>query len=367
VTQVRVKGFQIFSDRHGCPRCYHRRTGRAVDLEKAPLGSAEFFAECARIADLAQLAGSPRPGTLGGLIAEYKASRAFLDLRPRTQKDYERICELLRPIGDLPLIEITRPRVVQIRDHIDGKRGRRWANYTKTFLSLLFGWAVDRGHMRENTAFRMKALRRPRDLPRANRPWTDGERLAVEPSLPSHMRVPIALMMYCGLDPQDALRLPKSAVVEGRLDTSRGKTGVPVWMPLPGRLAKIIAEAPVHSANTLCATSRGKPWTNAGFRASWQKVKVRLEREGKVQPGLTLKGLRHTAATILAESGVDEAGIAAYLGQKSTRMARHYSRDADRSRKIAETVLHMQAELDARDAKVVKPSAEVSNPEDQAA
>jgi hypothetical protein len=32
---VRIKGFQIFKDRHGRPRCYHRKTRTAVDLEKA--------------------------------------------------------------------------------------------------------------------------------------------------------------------------------------------------------------------------------------------------------------------------------------------------------------------------------------------
>jgi hypothetical protein len=67
MTIVRVKGFQIFKDRHGKWRCYHRRTRASVDLGRAPLGSAEFFAECARIASLST-AVTPKPGTLGMLI-----------------------------------------------------------------------------------------------------------------------------------------------------------------------------------------------------------------------------------------------------------------------------------------------------------
>ena len=55
MTVVRVKGFQIFADRHGRMRCYHRRTKIPVDLAKAPLGSAEFFAECARLAEAGKL------------------------------------------------------------------------------------------------------------------------------------------------------------------------------------------------------------------------------------------------------------------------------------------------------------------------
>jgi DNA repair exonuclease SbcCD ATPase subunit len=49
---VRVKGFQIFRDRHGKQRCYHRKTRAAIDLEKYPIGSAEFLAECTRISAL---------------------------------------------------------------------------------------------------------------------------------------------------------------------------------------------------------------------------------------------------------------------------------------------------------------------------
>ncbi len=82
MTRVRVKGFKIFKDRHGKPRCYHRATGHKVDLQKAPLGSAEFFEECATIVAKAKaiMAKAPKPGTLGGLIATYKAEEHFQDL-----------------------------------------------------------------------------------------------------------------------------------------------------------------------------------------------------------------------------------------------------------------------------------------------
>jgi len=43
MTIVRVKGFQIFADRHGRMRCYHRKSRVPADLSKSPLGSAEFF------------------------------------------------------------------------------------------------------------------------------------------------------------------------------------------------------------------------------------------------------------------------------------------------------------------------------------
>ena len=52
-------------------------------------------------------------------------------------------------------------------------------------------------------------------------------------------------------------------------------------------------------------------------------MKLAPEKAGKIEPGLTLKGLRHTVATILAESGSDERTIADMLVQATIEMARH--------------------------------------------
>ncbi len=77
MTRIRVKGFKIFADRHGAMRCYHRTTGEKIDLKKAPLGSAAFFAEVARIGKSAETAAAPKAGTLGSLIVAYRAHAAF--------------------------------------------------------------------------------------------------------------------------------------------------------------------------------------------------------------------------------------------------------------------------------------------------
>jgi hypothetical protein len=77
---------------------------------------------------------------------------------------------------------------------------------------LLFAWGRERGHVANNPAAGIKGIRRPKGAPEANRPWADNERDAVSAAMPVHMKLPIALMMYCGLDPQDVLRLPRTAV-----------------------------------------------------------------------------------------------------------------------------------------------------------
>jgi integrase len=355
MTVVRVRRFKIFQDRQGRWRCYHRKTGQPVDLIKAPIGSPEFFAECARIAALAT-STEPKPGTLGLLIAAYRAHPAFTDLAPRTKSDYQNVFDYLKPIADTPLTRFDKPLVVRIRDKAAQDKGRKFGNDVKARFSGIFGWGSERGYITGNPAAGIKDIRRKKDAPDANRPWADEERDAVLAACPAHIRPAIALMMFNGLGPRDALMLPKGFYKGGEIATKRSKTGEPVFWPCPAPLTEILNEAPAHDAFTLCANSDGKPWTISGFRASWRPIRLKLERDGKIGPGLTLYGLRHTVAVILREIGADERTIADALGQKTIEMARHYAKGADLQPKMRGVVKQFDAGLAARKAnKSVKP------------
>ena len=224
---------------------------------------------------------------------------------------------------------------MRIRDKAAGK-GRRFANYVKAVLSLLFAWGSERGFLIGNPASGIRDLRRQKGAPEANRPWSDQERDAVLDGAPDHKRPAIALMMFAGLGPKDALTLPRTFAKGGQIATRRSKTGEAVFWPMPAPLADILDNAP--------------------FSASWRTLRIRLETKGVIGPGLTLYGLRHTVAVILRESGADERTIAAALGQKSIEMARHYAKGADLSRKMRGVVKNFDAEVARRRTKTVKPS-----------
>ena len=113
MTIVRVKGFQIFKDRHGRPRCYHRKTRTPIDLNLCPLGSEAFFAECQRIADQMKTV-APKPGTFGLLVEAYRGSPAFSDLAPRTKANYLAVLDYLDPLELCPIMW-QRPRRLRIR------------------------------------------------------------------------------------------------------------------------------------------------------------------------------------------------------------------------------------------------------------
>lgn len=360
MTVIRVKGFKIFPDRHGKLRCYHRRSRTPIDLKTAPIGSLEFFAECARVSELSKASAPSKPGTLGDAIARYKADRAFADLAPNTRRGYEGTFRFLRPIADTPLARFDPPLIVGIRDQA-AQRGRRFANLVKAVLSLLFAWCVERGLLPINPARGVKNVRRPRGAAEANRPWTDSERYAVLDNAPAQMRPAFAVMMFTALGPGDTLKLPRKFYKDRAIATRRSKTGEPVYWPAPQPLCEVLDAAPRHDAITLCANSAGKPWTETGFRASWRTYRKKLRDAGLIGPGLTLYGLRHTVAVILRECGYDERTIADALGQRTIEMARHYAKGADLTEKMCAVSETFERELNKRRTKVSNLQEKVSN------
>jgi len=125
-------------------------------------------------------------------------------------------------------------------------------------------------------------------------------------------------------------------------------------IPIGSTLRNELDKAPPHNAETVLASSKGTPWTYDGFQSNFQRLKKTLEKEGKVNPGLTPKGLRHTMATWLREAGRDELTISDLLAQKSPAMGLHYSRDANLARKNKETIKIWEEENKRRSG-IVKP------------
>ncbi|WP_246725144.1 integrase [Beijerinckia sp. L45] len=340
---TQIEGYKIFKDRHGKLRCYHRATGTAIDLTTAPLGSPEFIADCKRIA-AGRAVKPPTGGTLAKLIEDYRKHDSFKTLAIQTQSDYQKVFNYLKPIGDTPLIRFDKALVVRIRDKATSK-GRRFANYVKAVLSIIFGWGSERGYMSLNAASGIKDIRRNKNIPEANRAWTDSERHAALAVMPPQMLPAFALMTFTALGPKDALELPKPFYKDGEIATRRAKTGEPVFWQAPRDLVAILDNAPKHDSFTLCANLGGLPWTLGGFRASWRKVRIKLEQDGLVGLGLTLYGLRHTVAVILREIEYDERTIADALGQKTIEMARHYAKGADLKPKMRGVVDRLDEEL----------------------
>jgi len=329
---VELKGLHAPVSR-GRRYVYHRKTGHRF---KSPWGSWALVEEV-RAFKASQTAMTTRPGTLGALITAYaggggaQPSPEWLSLKPRTRRDYEtRAIAILELWNDVALERFNAPFIFKLRDKLAQTKGRRTVNYTLTFLSTLYGWAKPRGLV-QGESWSVPPLPAPRDAPRANRPWDEDERLAVLEHTPDHLRIPIAIVMFTGLREADALNLPWSVYDprQALFNFSPSKNDYDLWLAPSPQLRTTIQHAP-RTAVTIATTSRGTPWTEGGFRASWRTARKKLEGEGLVRPGLTIHGLRHTVGNALADDGMSTADIARILGHKTEAQAAKYSDRAER-------------------------------------
>jgi integrase len=351
MTKVPIKGIKVYRSR-GKLYAYHRATGIRL---RSHFGTTEFFAELVSI-EAQTSKPKEKPGTWGGLVLAYKDSPRFQDeLKQRTRQDYNRLFDWLAPLAAMPLIEITREFVCDLRDKAHTTKKRRFANYVLSVLSVVFSYGMEHGLAYENPASRIKKVRRPKDMPRANRPWTQDEWELVSKAAPKHILAPLLLCGLLGWREGEAISAPRTAYnrENGCLVRTAAKSGREVKTPAPKVIVAALEALFPHDATTLLVSSTGRPWTLNGFRSSFFKLIRKLETKGQIGPGLTCHGLRHTAATNLREAGFDLQTIADFLGQDTQGMAAHYSRSADLAGTLRKVVQHIDEENN--------PSSKVSN------
>lgn len=318
---------------------YHRKTRTRLT---APIGTPEFEAELAALNQASRASDQPRTGTLAGLFDEYRRSPEFRNLAIRTRKDYERIFLFLRPGAERKLLLSFRVRdALAIRNAAEAKHKRHFANYVVTVLRLVLNWAKVYDYITVNPLadIRIK-LKRPHGTPKANRRWAPYECDEVLATATGGLKVAIGLGMLLGMREGDALAATRLNYDGHRMTWVQGKTGEPMRLPVAQRLKVILDEALAARVLRndgvqhleLVLNRREEPYTPDGFRTMLWKLIHGLEVAGKVAPGLTFHGLRHTAATTLAELGASPHEIAALLGQKTLAMATLYSSEANREK-----------------------------------
>ena len=145
-----------------------------------------------------------------------------------------------------------------------------------------------------------------------------------------------ALALYTGQRQGDALAMSWSMLRNGEIEVKQEKTGCYLRIPAHQKLLEALANADRSSVQILTNT-RGRPWTQDGFRTSWSKALV-----GPLAPireaGLVFHGLRKSAVVTLLEVGCTDAEVSAITGQ-SRSMVEHYSRQVNQ-RKLAATAIH---------------------------
>lgn len=270
---------------------------------------------------------SPAKETLQEILHAYQNSQRFLDLSPRTRRDYTAcIRKIEAEYHDFPLAALSdraaRGEFLAWRDKL-AKKSRRQADYAYTVLALIISWAYDRGIAPDNPCKRPGKVYRSE---RIDNIWSTADEAAFLNHAPPHIALAFRLALWTGQRQGDLLHLPWSAYDGKTIRLRQRKTGATVQIPV-GAPLKVALDATSKTTATILATTRMTQWTESGFRASWRKI---CQKAGITE--LTFHDLRGTAVTRLALAGCSVPEIASITGhalkQVTAILDAHYlSRD----------------------------------------
>lgn len=258
---------------------------------------------------------NPDTSTVAWLITRYKENE-LPKLKPATQREYRRYIAMIEErFGDMPIaaLEEQGARAVfkdwrQEMAHTPRKADLAWS-----VLQRIFSVALDDELIGRNpceAAGRLAEAGTRKDII-----WTEEEKHLVEQMVPPHIYEAFLLAWWTGQREGDLLRLKWSAYDGAYIQLRQGKRGKHVRVKVSQELKRMLDRKRAAligreiASLTVLTNSRGQPWTESGFRASWGKAIVRTKIKGK-----TFHDLRGTFVTNARRSGSSIEDIAEMTG-----------------------------------------------------
>lgn len=301
---------------------------------------------------MAEKPGKPRKlhpaGTVAAMIADYKLSKWWTKLAPRTQADYGHYLDAIAEwAGDMPARAIT-PRAVQafhdsMASRTEGKGRTRRTIATPSrgaaavrVLSTLLAAGKRLGYVPANPAsgagISVQRQREPVLWTRAMRDHlvATADRLGWR-----SQGTAILLNYWCGQRQADILALPPYTVEQGAIVLKQGKRGRRVSLPVhlvPELVTRLEAE---RTRATLASTrylllheGTGKQWIGFTFTHIFAEIRAEAAKTMPEVAALRWMELRHTAVTALSAAGLDALAIAGITGHSPASaqaiIDRHY-------------------------------------------
>lgn len=313
----------------GRPYYYHqigrgtKNKGPRTRIKHDPQ-DAQFWIECADLNGDA--VPGPAKGTFSALIAEYKDSPKYKQLRPKTKTEYDRCLTIIKKAWGEKKVAGVRPKhVLRLRD--DRAATPTNANHVVTTLSIIIKWGIPREYAETNPCENVEKLKTGKGYA----PWNWEMIDLAQAHLPLYLWHVVALALYTGQRVSDVLNMKWSDIKGGEIQVVQQKTCKTVWIPVHQDLAGILGDIDTVSIFILTNT-KGQPW-KSGFHASWQKQLKRDELKPIKKAGLVFHGLRKTAVVSLLEAGCTTAQVSAITGQ-TLQMVEHYAKQVNQ-RKLA--------------------------------
>lgn len=345
----RVKGLKrgkwyVRSDGSRVRYLYYRAGKDLIRLHEKE-GSPEFLLEIEgikrRISEGEKPITEPQ-GSWGWLVKKYQDSPEYQELSEKTKVGYQRYIGVLSALSKVPLLRFSRKEVIAIRDKFYTKAkeksgsGIRSAEYLVSVIGLIWEWGRQRSLVPagDNPAHGVPKLKKQKKdrVSSREKAWSDAE---VERALAlssGGIRLAIALAVYTGQRQGDILSFTWDDIREGWLTVKQSKTGQSLFVPLHPDLVTLL-QAAEDFKGSIVKNSHGKPYTPDGFQTVYGRFASKLKQDGLLRKDRTFHGLRHTAATRLADAGADDRTIMAITGHKQTSMVSVYTAGADQKKR----------------------------------
>lgn len=276
--------------------------------------------------------------SIEALIRAYKQSPAWHGLSERTRTGRTAYFREFEEIGHLPVRDITRRDILEIRDAIAGQRGNGAAGNFKQAASVLFGWAVDQDWIQHSPVHRL------RKLPTGSLPaWTDEQARAALAGLPERLRRVVVLGLYTGQRNGDLCAARWSDYDGETIRFVQAKTGAELALAVHPDL-KAELDAWERDAPTILINAWGKPWVQNTLSI----VLPRALRPLGLPKGMNVHGMRKLFAAGMAEGGATEKEIAANTGHRTLSMVQLYTSSANQQKLSRQAVVKIQSRTNAK-------------------
>ncbi|MDG4719381.1 tyrosine-type recombinase/integrase [Thalassospira aquimaris] len=309
--------------RKGKLYAYYRRKGHKQIPIKGEVGSDAWRAEYERIHEEFQTGAADgkqiKSGTYDDLIARYKASPLFKQLKPRTKKEYARHLDTLGEIaGKMDVATTPRKFVTMLHDRYHNKP--RTANAIVSQLRIILNYAIDLDWMKHNPAAKPRRLKEGEGY----RPWEEDEIDTFRAVWPfgTIERAAFELILNTGQRAGDVRLMVRNHVKKGWINVKQQKTSARVDIPLANALATALdAWLPQHDHMNLTPAPKGKAFGADAFSKFMRKA---YDKAG-LPEDFNSHGGRYAAATRLRELGLSWEEIGSITGHDTAQMVRKYS------------------------------------------
>lgn len=250
-------------------------------------------------------------GTLSALIGSFRSSSEFKSISDKTKRAYTSYLDAIDDKFGTMSLEV----VQDIRSRGKFKSWRdtmsdtpRKADYAWTTLARVLSVAKDRGEISTNVCERGGRLY---EANRSESIWLAPDITKFLSHASDPLKMAMLLALWTGQRQGDLLKVTWHAYDGSSLRIRQGKGGARVKIPISGIVKRALDAARKEGMGEghILRNTRGKKWTEDGFRTSWGKASKKAGIGD-----LTFHDLRGTSVTRLALAGCSTSQIASFTG-----------------------------------------------------